>query len=57
MGEYLPEKLRAFVSHRASGQCEYCKIHESTTLLIHEIDHIISLKHKGKNLKENLALA
>ncbi len=57
MREHLPDKLRKLVYDRANGCCEYCLIHESTTLLIHEIDHIISIKHKGENDDFNLALA
>jgi HNH endonuclease len=54
---YLSEKIRITVRNRAFGCCEYCLLHEDTTFLVHEIDHIISLKHGGLDEILNLALA
>jgi hypothetical protein len=54
---YLSEKIRTTVRKRAFGCCEYCLLHEDTTFLVHEIDHIISLKHGGLDEILNLALA
>jgi HNH endonuclease len=54
---YLSEKIRITVRKRAFGCCEYCLLHEDTTFLVHEIDHIISLKHGGLDEILNLALA
>lgn len=57
MSQYISEKLRKFVEKRADGICEYCLIDIEDTYFGGEIDHIISVKHKGKTSEENLALA
>ena len=54
---YISEKIKKFVRHRACGRCEYCLLHEDTSFLIHEIEHIISLKHGGPDDIFNLAFA
>lgn len=54
---YIPEKIRNQAWLRASGCCEYCLLHYESAFFTHEIDHIISLKHKGKNILINFALA
>ena len=48
--------LRAQVRDRAKRRCEYCLAPESVTLIEHEVDHIIALKHGGRTVTENLAL-
>jgi 5-methylcytosine-specific restriction endonuclease McrA len=48
--------LREFVRLRAAGLCEYCRISERFTLVEHEIDHVIAVKHGGRAVVENLAL-
>jgi hypothetical protein len=48
--------LREFVRLRAAGFCEYCRISEKFTLVEHEIDHVIAVKHGGQTNAENLAL-
>jgi 5-methylcytosine-specific restriction endonuclease McrA len=48
--------LRELVRLRAAGLCEYCRIAERFTLVEHEIDHVIALKHGGRTVPENLAL-
>jgi hypothetical protein len=48
--------LRELVRSRAGGVCEYCLISEQFTLAEHEIDHVISIKHGGQTVAENLAL-
>ncbi len=57
MSRYVSENLRAQVEFRAGGICEYCRIHIEDTYFGGEIDHIISLKHRGQTEFENLALA
>jgi 5-methylcytosine-specific restriction endonuclease McrA len=47
--------LREVVRSRAAGRCEYCRISERFTLAVHEIDHVIALKHGGQTVKENPA--
>jgi hypothetical protein len=37
--------------------CEYCLIHEDDTFLGCEVEHVISEKHGGRTIAENLALA
>ena len=49
--------LRWAVRERASGRCEYCGVHEGFTLVSHEIDHVIAVKHGGTTESENLALS
>ena len=48
--------LRSQVRERAGGKCEYCLIPEVQSLVGHEIDHIVALKHGGQTAMENLAL-
>lgn len=43
--------------HRAQRRCEYCLIHEDDTFFGFQIDHIISEKHEGPTIAENLAQA
>lgn len=57
MSRYIGESLREEVELRANGICEYCRIAIEDTYFGGEIDHIISLKHRGKTEPENLALA
>jgi len=57
MSRYVSESLRTEVENRADGICEYCRIAIEDTYFGGEIDHIISLKHRGQTKFENLALA
>ena len=57
MSRYINENLRAEVERRANEICEYCRIAIEDTYFGGEIDHIISLKHRGKTEAANLALA
>jgi len=57
MSRYISENLRTEVELRANGICEYCRIAIEDTYFGGEIDHIISLKHRGQTEVENLALA
>lgn len=49
--------LRREVRERARERCEYCLLAESQTFFPHEPDHLIALKHGGKTVSANLALA
>jgi hypothetical protein len=49
--------LRAEIARRAEYRCEYCLIHESDAGFKHQVDHIISRKHGGSSLADNLAYA
>ncbi len=55
MSSWVPESLRRQVFERADGICEYCLIHERDTHLGCEVDHIVSEKHGGETVAENLA--
>ena len=57
MSRYLNDALRKKVIFRASGICEYCHISLDDTYFGGEIDHILSLKHAGKTILNNLTLA
>jgi len=52
----IPDSLRVQVRDRARRRCEYCLAPEILTLVRHEVDHIIALKHGGDTAPENLAL-
>ena len=49
--------LRREVRERARERCEYCLLGESQAFFPHEPDHLIALKHGGKTVSANLALA
>ena len=57
MSSYVSAELRRLVTARADGLCEYCLVHESDTFVGCTIDHVISEKHGGLTIAENLALA
>ncbi len=52
-----PESLHQLIQTRAKGRCEYCLLHEADAGFPHQIDHVISRKHRGTTDPENLALA
>jgi hypothetical protein len=55
----MPEidgSIRDFVRRRAGGYCEYCRISERFTLALHEIDHVVAVKHGGESTLDNMAL-
>lgn len=57
MSSYVPAALRRLVIARAAGRCEYCRFPQQAAFLSFEIEHIISEKHDGPTVAENLALA
>lgn len=57
MSSYVPPALRRLVAARADRLCEYCLIHEDDTFLGCQIEHVISEKHGGATVPENLAFA
>lgn len=57
MSRYIPDKLRAFVAHRASFRCEYCRLLVEDAFFRFHIDYIVSVKHGGETVEENLAYA
>ena len=57
MTTYLSATLRQLIHQRASGACEYCRIHQTFSIYSHEVDHVIALKHGGESADDNLVLA
>lgn len=57
MKRYISDSIRKKVKERAGHCCEYCRIHQDDFYFPFEIDHIISLRHGGKTVLENLALS
>lgn len=57
MSNYVPVLLRRRVAFRAHHICEYCPIHEEDTFLGCQVEHIISEKHGGATIEDNLAHA
>ena len=48
--------LRQEVWQRAKRRCEYCQLPQALTVLPHELDHIVALKHRGETSLDNLCL-
>lgn len=55
MSKNIPEALRREVAVRANYRCEYCRRPETDGFIRYQSDHIISRKHGGKTILENLA--
>lgn len=53
----IPSALRRLVVSRAEEKCEYCRMPQLFSSYTYEVDHIISEKHGGDTISENLALA
>ena len=53
----MNDALKLRVRGRARHKCEYCRLPEWTSLLPHQIDHVIARKHGGKTEISNLTLA
>lgn len=53
----LQEKQKQRIRERAGNCCEYCRMAESARLVGFQIDHIIAIKHGGKDEDHNLCLA
>jgi HNH endonuclease len=54
---YISAEMRRLVIERAGRRCEYCLIHEDDTYFGCEVDHVVSEKHGGLTVVENLAYA
>jgi HNH endonuclease len=57
MSKNIPESLRRKVALRAQYRCEYCRRPEMDSFIRYQSDHVISRKHGGKTILENLAHA
>ncbi|TDE11958.1 HNH endonuclease [Dyadobacter psychrotolerans] len=53
--DYVTEFMRKQVAEAAGFQCEYCLIHEKDAYFGCEIDHVVSIKHGGSSVLQNLA--
>ena len=54
---YISSALRRQVIERANNCCEYCLLSQDSIFFSFEIDHIISQKHGGSSLTDNLCLS
>ena len=57
MSGHVAAALRRLVAVRARHACEYCRIRESDTYYGCQVDHVISEKHGGPTVADNLAFA
>lgn len=57
MSRKIPDTLRKTVAERANFRCEYCRRMEGDSFIKFQIDHIISRKHRGQTIEENLAFS
>lgn len=57
MSRHIPETLRLATAQRAGYRCEYCRVFERDMVYRFQGDHIISRKHGGETILENLAYA
>jgi 5-methylcytosine-specific restriction endonuclease McrA len=48
---------RRFVRERAGERCEYCRLHQDHSELLHHIEHVVARQHGGIDHVDNLALA
>lgn len=48
---------RQFIRDRAGEICEYCRLHQDNSELVHHIEHVIARQHGGSDEIDNLALA
>ncbi len=48
---------RDFVRLRAGDCCEYCRLQQENSELIHHVEHIVAKQHGGSDEAGNLALA
>jgi hypothetical protein len=53
----ISEALRRLVAERADHLCEYCLVHEADVYHGCEVDHVVSVKHGGTTVPDNLAYA
>ncbi len=54
---YVSNEIRRLVEQRALQICEYCLAYQGYSYIKFQIEHIISLKHGGLSIPENLALS
>ena len=57
MSVHVPAALRRTVRERAGNRCEYCRISQRFEINSLQVDHTRPLRHGGRTVAENLALA
>lgn len=57
MSRSVPNTLRAAVAKRAGFRREYCRVHQNDMVFTFQADYIVSRKHGGLTVLENLANA
>jgi hypothetical protein len=57
MADGVTAEIQLVVADRADYLCEYCLIAEDETFFGCQVDHIISIKHRGETKADNLAYA
>ncbi len=55
MASLFSAALRKKILDRAGQRCEYCKLHEDDSGYTHQVDHVVSRKHGGQTILDNLA--
>ena len=53
----IPAALRREVIERAGNCCEYCRLSQDDNYFTFHVDHIISEKHEGETISDNLCLS
>jgi hypothetical protein len=48
---------RRLVREQAGERCEYCRLHQKHSELLHHTEHVIAKQHGGIDSADNLALA
>jgi hypothetical protein len=48
---------RRYVRERAAERCEYCRLHQRYSELLHHLEHVVARKHGGTDHVDTLALA
>lgn len=54
---YISVDLRRQVIQRAGNCCEYCRLSADDSMFSFQVDHIISEKHEGETIFDNLAFS
>ena len=53
----IAAETRQFVRERAGERCEYCRLHQTNSEILHHIEHVVARQHGGTDHVDNLALA
>jgi hypothetical protein len=52
----MAEPRRARIRRRAQHACEYCRLPQRASILLHQVDHIIAQQYMGSDEGSNLCL-